>query len=168
MREIIICNYDPNWPHQFDYERIQLLSILEQLVPVAIEHIGSTSVPLLGAKPVIDIMIGVQSDDHLDVLIAPIQTLGYVYGKEHEADMPFRRFFRKDTDGLRSHHIHAVSRSHPFWETHLTFRDHLRSNPAVAREYETLKRGLAAQYRFDPDGYSTAKGPFITSVLEPV
>lgn len=168
MREIIICNYDPNWPHQFDNERIQLLSIFEQITPIAIEHIGSTSVPLLGAKPVIDIMIGVEHEHELDLLIAPIEMLGYSYGKEHEVDMPFRRFFRKDTNGIRSHHIHAVTRSHPFWETHLAFREHLRTNPLVAQEYETLKRKLAGEHRFDPDGYSTAKGPFITSVLEPM
>jgi GrpB-like predicted nucleotidyltransferase (UPF0157 family) len=164
MREIIICDYDPNWVNMFEYERRQLLAILHHLSPT-IEHIGSTAVPRLGAKPVIDIMIGVPNDHELDLLIVPIESLGYSYRKEHEDTMPYRRFFRKDTNGFRSHHIHAVRVAHPFWEKHLAFRDQLRTSPSDAEEYEALKRQLAARYRFDPDGYSEAKTDFVHRII---
>jgi len=164
MREIIICDYDPHWVELFQEEKLRLHSLLEHLSPV-IEHIGSTSVSNLGAKPVIDIMIGLDREEALDMLIAPIEVLGYSYRKEHEAEMPYRRFFRKDTAGIRSHHIHAVSLTHPFWPRHIAFRDHLRNNLVDAIEYEALKRQLADQYRFDADGYTEAKSAFIQSII---
>jgi GrpB-like predicted nucleotidyltransferase (UPF0157 family) len=166
MREIIIEQYNAHWPALFTAECQLLSSALHPLPPATIEHIGSTSVPLLGAKPVIDIMIGVESEDRLDDLIVPIVSLGYEYGKEHEDEMPFRRFFRKHTNGIRSHHIHAVSLQHPFWETHLAFRDHMRANPEDAIEYEQLKRKLAGEHRFDPDGYTDAKAGFIRRIID--
>jgi GrpB-like predicted nucleotidyltransferase (UPF0157 family) len=164
MREIIISDYDPFWTELFREEKHRLHSLLDHFSPV-IEHIGSTAVLNLGAKPVIDIMIGIDHEDDLDLLIVPIESLGYSYRKEHESEMPYRRFFRKDTDEIRSHHIHAVSRSHPFWARHIAFRDHLRNNLPDAIEYEALKRSLAQQYRFDADGYTEAKSAFIQSII---
>jgi GrpB-like predicted nucleotidyltransferase (UPF0157 family) len=164
MREIIISDYDPIWVALFEIEKSRLETSLASYAP-AIEHIGSTSVPGLAAKPVIDIMVGIANEEDLDALIIPVETLDFEYVKQYEDVMPYRRYFRRDTGGIRSHHIHAVVSTHEFWTTHLAFRNHLRSNSADTSAYEALKRRLAVEYRFDPKGYTDAKAEFIQKII---
>lgn len=165
MREIVICDYDPNWVARFEREHDLLTAALASFSPI-IEHIGSTSVPNLAAKPVIDIMIGIPLEERLNELIEPIEALGYEYVQKYESDMPFRRFFRKETSGIRSHHIHAVAIMGNFWRRHLAFRDWLRSHSEDAHAYEALKRQLCIRYRFDSDRYTDAKSDFIEGILD--
>jgi GrpB-like predicted nucleotidyltransferase (UPF0157 family) len=159
--KIHIVDYDPRWPARFDEERSQLLDVVCDWV-TGIEHIGSTSVPGLAAKPVIDMLVGVQSLADADQrCITPICELGYEYVPEFETVMPYRRYFRRLTDGLnRSHQIHLVEKESEFWERHLLFRDYLRAHPEQAREYEQLKRRLAPQFS-DVNDYAAAKTEFI-------
>jgi GrpB-like predicted nucleotidyltransferase (UPF0157 family) len=159
--KIRIADYDPRWPAMFEAERARLLNVICDWV-TGIEHIGSTSVPGLAAKPVIDMLVGVRALDDADShCIGPICDLGYEYVSEFESVMPYRRFFRRDDDdGQRTHQIHLVEQGTDFWQRHLLFRDYLRAHSEQARSYEQLKRRLAPQFS-DVNDYAEAKTEFI-------
>ncbi len=164
-RQITIVNYDLRWPALYEAERARLLAAVGQYI-TAIEHVGSTSVPGLGAKPVIDIMLGVESLADADLCIEPIVNLGYVYVPEYEDEIPNRRYFKKAlADGTHTHHIHLVETTSAFWEDHLLFRDYLRAHPETAWDYERVKRSLAPYFNNGND-YANAKTDFILSVME--
>ncbi len=129
-----------------------------------VEHIGSTSVPDLAAKPIIDIMVGLTDFTQADGLVLHVQSLGYEYCSQFEVDMPFRRFFRKENAGVRTHQIHMVALNSEFWNRHLSFRDYLKAHPNVAAEYAMLKRKLAEQEWKDVNDYAAAKTEFIQSI----
>lgn len=165
--KIVIVNYDPAWPAMFEQERARLLAALDGHV-TAVEHIGSTSVPGLGAKPIIDILIGVQrladADTHC---IQPIVGLGYEYVQAFERETPFRRYFRKNSpEGVRTHHIHLVETGSPWWLEHLAFRDYLRSHADVRQDYERLKRKLTKREWERGSDYAEAKTEFVRQVLD--
>lgn len=160
-----ITDYDPRWPELFDQESRSILHALRHQ-SVKIEHIGSTAVPGLAAKPTIDLMIGLRRLAEAVDCIPRLAALGYVYVPRFELGAPFRRFFYRARGARHSHHLHMVELDHPFWERHLLFRDFLRHNPAVGREYARLKRQLAHRYRQDIASYSNAKGPFVRWVEE--
>ncbi len=151
-KPIIIADYDPVWAQRFERERAEIVRVCGAQAFVRIEHMGSTAVPGLAAKPIIDIMPGLRSLDDATVLIAPLAAIGWEYVPEHErpnefdGGMPFRRYFRKDVNGERAFHLHMVEADSEFWETHLLFRDYLRTSPDDAREYERVKRSVAAEY----------------------
>ena len=128
---------------------------------IRLEHIGSTSVPGLSAKPVIDILAGRPPRSPTEPYIAAIRQLGY----EHKGafGVPGREYFRRGSP--RSHHVHLVSWSSAVWEEHLLFRELLRSNPAMARDYEAVKRDLAIAYANDRRAYTDGKGPFIKAAI---
>jgi GrpB-like predicted nucleotidyltransferase (UPF0157 family) len=164
-RHIAIVDYDPRWPGLYLDERARILAVIGPRV-AAIEHVGSTSVPGLAAKPVIDIMVGVSTLADADACIEPIERLGYVYVPEYEDEIPDRRYFKKLLgDGRHTHHVHVVEVASPFWDDHLLFRDYLRAHPETAWDYEQVKRALAPHFASDND-YSLAKTDFITQVLE--
>lgn len=158
---LIIVDYDPTWPERFQQERARLLAVLAVSVQT-IEHIGSTSVPGLAAKPVIDIMIGVRDLAEAEQpCIAAIVGLGYEYVPDYEDEMPDRRYFRKnDADGVRTHHLHLWPVDHPDYERHIVFRDYLRTHPDEAAAYEAVKRDLITQYDNGND-YAEAKSVFV-------
>ena len=163
-RKIIIDAYNPDWPAQFEQERAHLQAALGDRID-RIEHIGSTAVPGLGAKPVIDMLVGLRALADAADCIAPVVGLGYHYVPEFEDELPDRRFFRRDTNGQRSHHIHMVEVGSPFWLEHLRFRDYLRRQPEAVAAYEALKQRLAAEYVDDVDAYAGAKTEFVRDVL---
>ena len=158
-----IAAYDPSWPARFEEEKQLLRRALEQWLAGPIEHVGSTAVPGLAAKPVIDIMAGVQSLDASRPAIAAAAEQGYCY-------FPYRpeseHWFCKPSPAFRTHHLHLVPVRSAQWIRTLAFREHLRANPAVAAEYEALKRELAKQHHFDREAYTEAKHPFITRVTD--
>ena len=160
---ITIVGYDLQWPARFEAERRLLAEAIGAwVVEGAIEHIGSTAVLGLAAKPVIDIMAGVESLDASRDAIAAAGGLGYVY-------YPYRpdvmHWFCKPSAAFRTHHLHLVPFNSPLWIERLAFRDFLRKDPAVAAEYAELKGRLATQFEFDRESYTDAKGPFIQHVL---
>lgn len=165
MKNIYIVPYDPDWPTRFRREYEPLADVFRD-EPAAIEHVGSTAVPGLGAKPIIDIMVGVSALKHVGERIAHLLALDYAYVPEYEVELPDRRYFRKPRAGPRSYHLHCVVRGGDFWRRHLAFRDYLRHNPDAARAYYELKIELAAEYRFDGVAYTEAKSGFIESILE--
>jgi GrpB-like predicted nucleotidyltransferase (UPF0157 family)/RimJ/RimL family protein N-acetyltransferase len=132
---------------------------------VNIEHIGSTAIPDIDAKPVIDILIGVKEIDVFSSEdIRHIESLGYRYNAVFETICPHRRYFQKDDiHGNRTHQIHVVSYPFPWYEKHILFRDYLCVNPSIAKEYEHLKRQLAAQFD-DTVPYANAKNEFCQAI----
>jgi GrpB-like predicted nucleotidyltransferase (UPF0157 family) len=162
---VIVVEYDKEWPKLFDRERDSLLKALGKTV-VCIEHIGSTSVPGLAARPVIDIMVGLQNFAEADSLVPKVVDLDYIYIREYEDVMPDRRFFRKMQNGKDTYHIHMVETGGKFWERHLLFRDYLRENLETAAKYTLLKKKLVRHQWKDANDYVDAKTQFIKGVEE--
>ena len=161
--DIVIVDYDPRWPAMFADERTRLLRAIGDDV-VGIEHVGSTAIHGLGAKPIIDILVGVRRIEEAGALILPLEGLGYEYVPEYESEIPDRRYFRKGPAGGRTLHLHTVAFGGEFWTRHLLFRDFLRAHPEVARRYDVLKRDLAVRFRGDRDAYAKAKTAFVQRV----
>ena len=163
-KPIVIADYDPAWPHRFEAERELIVVGCGADAFVKIEHVGSTAVPGLGAKPIIDIMPGVRTLADVPPLVEALASIGYQYVPEFEDQLPERRYFRKDVDGVRAFHMHIVEKGSDFWVRHLLFRNALRALPPLAAAYETLKRGLASQHGADREGYTEAKTQFVEAV----
>tara|TARA_B100000809_G_C14758154_1_gene394746 strand:+ start:70 stop:570 length:501 start_codon:yes stop_codon:yes gene_type:complete len=161
--KIIIETYYPKWQLDFEKEsKLLLNSIKEQ--GTKIEHIGSTSIKGLGAKPVIDIMIGLIDFNTANNHISAITELGYTYVSEFENEMPYRKFFTKEFNGKRSHHIHMVELKTEFWNRHLKFRNHLRLDNEDRDKYMDLKMNLAKREWTDVNEYASAKSEFIRNI----
>ncbi len=160
---VFIVDYDPAWPAAYARERQRITGALGSRI-TAIEHIGSTSVPGLGAKPVIDIMVGLRDLADAADCIGLVEALGYEYLPEIESMIPERRYFRRFTDGVRTHQIHMVEEGGAFWRRHLAFRDYLRTHPDTAAEYDALKRRIAPIYRDNRSAYTDAKTDFIVGI----
>lgn len=161
-KEISIEDYNSKWAKKFEEEKVKLKEILNDKV-ISIEHIGSTSIEGLGAKPIIDIAIGVKDLETVMDFNEPLQKLGYefVYHKE----FPERRFFRKGEWRAGTHHLHFYEFESEHWNNQILFRDYLRTYPNALKEYQQLKVNLAAKYRFDRVSYTEAKAPFIQKIL---
>lgn len=158
--EIIVVDYDPSWPAKFDEEKILLARSLEDWA-VSIEHIGSTSVPGLCAKPVIDIMVGVRDLSGTMGRLKVLEELGYLH-VPGDGDGE-RIFLRKGTP--RTHHVHIVVYGGSEWDQHVRFREMLRNDPDLRERYASLKRESAKRYRGDRQAYVDSKNEIISSAL---
>lgn len=161
--KVTIVEYRPEWTDMFEDEKRVLRNALGEL-SARIEHVGSTAVSGLAAKPVIDIMIGLDDFSIADKLVPKIEALDYEYIKKYEAVMPFRRFFVKETGGVRTHQIHMVCVTSEFWERLILFRDYLRRNPETVAEYAAMKKNLAEREWLDVNEYADAKTEFIREI----
>ena len=160
----MIVPYTNMWPACFERLRKELSPVF-QGTDVTIEHVGSTAVPGLAAKPVIDLLLGAPTLGDIESRVADITALGYEYRKHYEAAIPQRRYFTKDAmRGLRVH-VHGVERGGQIWREHLFFRDLLRTDASRRSEYEALKRKLAHAHAGDKGAYSLAKRTYIESLL---
>jgi GrpB-like predicted nucleotidyltransferase (UPF0157 family) len=164
VEPVLLEPFNPAWSEQFANERDRLLDLLPGRF-AAIEHFGSTAVPGLLAKPVIDILTGLSALDDADPLIAPLTVLGYHYPVEFNSTLSDRRWLMRQHRGRRTHHLHLVVFGGPVWLRELHFRDLLRSNRVVAGRYAALKTELATTYSGDREAYTRAKGAFIASIL---
>lgn len=164
--QIVIAEYDPSWPLLFEKEKASILAVAGDYID-DIQHIGSTSVPGLGAKPVIDILISLRDLSLVEKCVPPLHSLDYEYFGEH--GLPGRHFFRKPPTSVssfeRTHHILMVQKGHEQWTLPLLFRDYLRLHPEAAQEYYLLKKALASQYGADREGYTNAKTEFVQSII---
>jgi GrpB-like predicted nucleotidyltransferase (UPF0157 family) len=134
-----------------------------------IEHFGSTSVPGLAAKPILDIMVGVPRLEDWPKLVKPIETAGYFYWAA-QSD-PDEMFFVKGMPPFgekRTHHLHAYELYGARWKKEMAFRDYLTAHPQEAKNYEALKKNLALRFRFDRDSYTEGKTAYIESVMKKV
>jgi GrpB-like predicted nucleotidyltransferase (UPF0157 family) len=158
-----IVPYDPGWPALFEKERALLESCLARWLAGPIEHVGSTAVPGLAAKPVIDIMAAVESLTAFRPAISVLADSGYAYFPYHPEQ---EHWFCKPSAAFRTHHLHLVPLASRWWNERLAFRDYLRRDCVTAEEYAELKRQLARHYEFDREAYTEAKGPFIQQILK--
>ncbi len=179
--KIILEDYQTSWVDAFAREMAVISSALAGFDP-AIEHIGSTAVEGLCAKPTIDILVGLRADMQLDKAIASMVGAGYTYFKKYEPAMPYRRLFarlRPLTDQappelidvhdefvrgqtfISLANIHVVVKDTPHWKRHLAFRDYLRAHPDVRDDYGRLKSALSREDYRDTNEYNAAKARFI-------
>ena len=166
MDEVIIVDYNPLWLVLFEQEATRLRQFLDEKLIMCIEHFGSTAVPGLAAKPIIDLLVGVHSLAQAKQFAVPqLKALGYSYWSDNPD--PGRMFFvqRLPPDGPRTHHIHMVEPNSLLWER-LLFRDFLRKYPNEAKRYAYLKRDLAHQFQKDREAYTNAKAEYIQSVMQ--
>jgi GrpB-like predicted nucleotidyltransferase (UPF0157 family) len=161
---VFIVPYDPAWPRLFEEEKARILQDIGSYV-VNIEHMGSTAIPGLAAKPVIDILIGVRSLADAPLFIPPLTARGYEYVSRYEQEMPFRRYLNRKVNGEHTHHLHMVEPDTDFFRVQLAFRDYLRTHPKECEEYAALKLRLAEKYRNDRVAYTDSKNEFIQGIL---
>ena len=159
---IQIAPYDPEWPVRFDRERDLLRREIGTWVVGDIHHVGSTAVPGLDAKPIIDILVGVGDLATSRACFEPLAKLEYLHAPYLPDEM---HWFCKPDPSRRTHHLHLVPHDSPRYRDELAFRDHLRSRPEKARDYAELKRRLAARFEYDREGYTKAKADFIEGTL---
>ncbi|HMD55070.1 MAG TPA: GrpB family protein [Phycisphaerae bacterium] len=163
-QRIEIQLYDAEWPGRFAIECTRLLYLFPETF-LGIEHFGSTAVPGLAAKPVIDILAGIASMHIADELLSPLCRAGYDTSKEFNDTLKNRRWLMLHQNGKRTHHLHLVIFGQTDWQRNLAFRDALRADRELALRYQTLKRNLAAQHPDDREAYTAAKSEFIMSVI---
>jgi GrpB-like predicted nucleotidyltransferase (UPF0157 family) len=160
--------HDPRLIEQAEIERARLAELLAPWLAEGVEHVGSTSVPGLAAKPVIDLMAQVADlDTVVDEAAERLWAVGWHYVPPDLDGRPWRRFFVKpDSSGQHRYaHLHVIGVGHPRWAQQLAFRDALRRDDDLARRYGDLKRGLAAEHPDDREAYTEAKAEFIAEAL---
>jgi len=159
---VVVCAHDANWPRRFEAERQRLAGVMGKAA-CRIEHVGSTSVPGLAAKPIIDVLVGVDSLDRLDARTPAIRSVGYQVKGEY--GLPGRRYYRRAAaDGTRLAHIHAYDVTSPEFHRHLAFRDYLRAHPEEANAYGEHKLTLAAGSSLDGQDYQAAKSAMVAGI----
>ena len=163
MRKVEVVPYDPGWPGEFESEARRIRSVLGAEA-VAIHHYGSTGIPGLCAKPIIDILVEVRDVEAIDALNAEMEALGY----EVRGEWGFsgRRYFVKEQAGRRTPHAHLYQSGHPEIERCFNFRSYLLSHPDEAEAYGGLKRSLAEQFPYDARRYNEGKTRFVKRVDE--
>ena len=154
--------YNSQWPKLFEQERARLFQVAGEWLCGAIEHVGSTSVPELTAKPVIDIMFGVKSLEVSRPAIDALSKIDYCY-YPYKTDV--MHWFCKPKPEYRTHHLHLIPYQSELWCERLRFRDILRSNKKIAQKYTDLKVNLAKDNSLDREAYTQKKWPFIQAVL---
>lgn len=160
---IEVIPYDPAWKSEFIKIRDSLLEMAGDLI-IAVEHVGSTSVEGLSAKPIIDIDLVMESYDRLPAIIERLQSYGY----EHQGNLGIegREAFRRlQPDSFMKYHLYVCPKDGKGYIEHIAFRDYLRTHPAAIREYEDVKLKLAEQFRYDIDAYCEGKTEVVRSIL---
>ena len=163
VHPIFLVEYDPSWPQKYADEAECLRSLFSLDLVTRIEHYGSTSVPGLAAKPVIDILMEISSFEAAELEMIPVlDNLGYGYDWYAEHLVFFKGY---GSNAPLKYHIHVAPSDHPLMDG-LLFRDYLRKYPKTAQKYEALKWVLAEQYRNDREGYTNAKSDFVREINE--
>jgi GrpB-like predicted nucleotidyltransferase (UPF0157 family) len=162
MSNIEVVEYDPRWPAFYQEEASAIREVLAD-VALAVHHVGSTAVPRLAAKPVIDLLVEASGLPQVDSRNQDMLSLGY--RPLGENGIPGRRYFVKGGNSARTHNIHIFQQGHPEIEAMLAFRDYLRAHPRIAARYGRLKIALATQHPDDIRSYVSGKDPFIKERL---
>jgi len=170
QEDVSIVPYNPDWPRMFEQEKQHLLNCLPHALIRRIEHFGSTAIPNLSAKPIIDVLVEVASLEETKKKIAPVlesQGYDYFWRPSFGDDIPpfYAWFIKRDAKGNRTHHIHMVERDFEQWDR-LFFRDYLIEYRDVARKYQDLKLRLAKDYPNDRIAYTNGKTEFIVRITE--
>jgi len=162
-RKVEVSNYDPDWVNEFEKEAVYLRNIFGGEM-LKIHHIGSTSIPGMDAKPIIDILMVVQDIQKMDSFNQIMQCVGYILKGEN--GIPGRRFFIKGDEAHHTHHLHVFQKGHADITRHLNFRDYLIAHPVKVRKYARLKKALANRTPLDIDFYQSGKEQFIREIDE--
>ena len=162
MGKVEVVAHDPRWRDEFGAEAKRVAAALGENA-VAVHHIGSTAIPNIYAKPVVDLLVEVRDVAEVDGRSPAMESLGYEVMGEY--GIPGRRYFRKDDrEGIRTHHVHAFAAGSAEVERHLAFRDYLLAHPSEAQSYSELKRRLAVEHPQSFDGYMDGKDAFIKDI----
>jgi GrpB-like predicted nucleotidyltransferase (UPF0157 family) len=163
---VVVVPYDAAWPRLFEQQRGPIETALQPWLIGPVEHIGSTAVPGLPAKPIIDMLARITDYDAGPRIIEAMHTIGWTHAPEpHDRDDREWEFCYPSI-AYRIHHLHVLEHRSKAWPALLAFRDHLRSHPADAAEYARIKRELAAAHRHDRPAYRTGKAPFIHELID--
>ncbi|MGH3148390.1 MAG: GrpB family protein [Rubrobacter sp.] len=158
LRKVEVVPHSPGWAAGFREVADRLRAVLGDEV-IAVHHIGSTAIPGISAKPIIDVLLEAREVERLDDFVPEMARLGYE--ARGEFGIPGRRFFVKNARSRRTHHIHAFTTGSLGLERHLAFRDYMISHPEKAEAYSRLKERLAQQFPTDIEAYMDGKDPFI-------
>ena len=159
-RRVGVVSYNPNWKKMYKEESEKIKNILNDII-VDIHHIGSTAIPGIKAKPVIDVLVEVKNIEAVDQYNHKVEELGYEVMGEY--GIPKRRFFRKGGN-KRTHHIHIFQAGNEEIERHINFKEYLITHPDKAREYSKLKEKLVNKYTYDVENYINGKSDFIKEI----
>ncbi|MEM8783341.1 MAG: GrpB family protein [Planctomycetota bacterium] len=160
--QVRVMPHRAEWADGFAAEAARLRGALGPCC-VAVHHVGSTAIPGIVAKPILDLLVEADAIEHVDARRDAVVALGYEAMGEY--GLPGRRYFRQDDDrGVRTHHVHAYAAGHPDVARHLAFRDFLRAHTQPAQAYSELKANLAAEHPDDMEAYIDGKDPFIQRV----
>lgn len=164
--KISLSPSNPEWRSWFAQEKAKLLQILSAEIVCYVEHIGSTAVEELDAKPIVDILLGLSNfEKDAPALVQKMLLSGYIYHPRHEVTMPERRYFTQHyPNTAQTFHIHAVQMGGVFWKRHLLFRNFLRQSPETRNQYQQLKQNLAQQEWNNGSEYAMAKTDFVKAV----
>ena len=169
----VVEPYDPDWPVLFEEERRLIMAAVGHIV-AGVHHVGSTSIPGMPAKPILDIAVLLREFEDGERCIEPMESIGYFHKGVDEVDIPNDRFFLRghppregcaDSEEIRTHVLHMYTLDSPIRRNHFAFRDYLIAHPEVAAEYARLKLILADKHSDDRTAYSAGKGSFIREVL---
>ena len=155
--------HNTKWKELFKEESHLITSAISNFL-VDIEHIGSTAIPDIVAKPIIDIAVAIDSLDNIEKIIKPLEQIGYTY--RGEQGIPNRHLFVKGGEEFRTHHLHVMHKTHYEWKKHIAFRNYLLNHPEEAHQYSELKKSLAVKYREDRGTYTESKDEFISGILK--
>lgn len=162
---VVVVPPDASWASAFEQVEADLLRELGDRV-MGIEHIGSTAVPGLAAKPVIDVLVGVRSINDVAGCVPVLEANGWEFSADFNRNLVGRRFFlRRNAHGARTHHAHFVVFGGQLWREYVSFRDALRASEVLRERYEALKRNLAARYHDQRELYTSSKTEFVKEVL---
>lgn len=162
---ILVAPYDPGWSDRFEQERKLLRASIGDWAVGGIHHVGSTAVPGLDAKPIIDVLVGIESLEASRACFEPLEELEYRYAPYLPSEM---HWFCKPHPSRRTHHLHLVPIALPRYRNELAFRDLLRAKPDLAHEYAAHKRQLAKRFERDREAYTEAKSAFVRDALAPM
>jgi GrpB-like predicted nucleotidyltransferase (UPF0157 family) len=157
---------DEEWLHRGERKRRLLDTALSSWLLAPVEHVGSTAVWGLPAKPILDLQAAVADVECAPLIAAALGATGWWYVPPELDRRPWRRFFVQVVDGRRAAHLHVMTLECPRWKEQLAFRDALRADPKLVERYAVLKRTLSAQHDDDREAYSAAKADFVRAVLE--
>jgi len=162
-RPVIIVDYDPRWPLLFEEEKKLILEITQHKV-LAVEHIGSTAVRGLAAKPIIDMMAGVHGSSDADECLPLLARVGYNHVIPEPDNQEWFYCLGKGPHSV-GYHLHLIRYRSNHWNKHLLFRDHLRKHPDIAKQYEEVKKRMAEKLGSEREAYTESKTSFIESVV---
>jgi GrpB-like predicted nucleotidyltransferase (UPF0157 family) len=162
---VSLIDHDPAWAQRFEDQRARLSVLLAPWLAGPIEHVGSTAVPGLRAKPIVDLLAPVTSLDTAQAAIPMLQEAGWLFWPD-DPNRFYRMWFLRPRPDARTHHLQIIAQDHPAARALTVFRDALRDDPQLRARYAALKDRLAEQHRTDREAYTNAKADFVRAVLQ--